>query len=78
MAARPPPARPHIGIHPSFNASSNMDWAEDDVWDSASDSESPRHSTIAHSWRYSSNTQSKRQLPGPFPTAPKPVPKAPT
>lgn len=76
MAARPPPARPHIGIHPSFNASSNMDWAEDDVWDSASDSESPRHSTLAHSWRYSSNTQPKRQ-PSSV-TAPKPVPKAPT
>ncbi|KAG6375352.1 tbc1 domain family protein [Boletus reticuloceps] len=53
-----------------------MDWAEDDVWDSASDSESPRHSTIAHSWRYSSNTQPKRQPS--FVTAPKPVPKAPT
>lgn len=73
MAARPPPARPHIGIHPSFNAKSNTDWAEDDVWDSASDSESPRHSTIAHAWRYSSNTQSKRQ-----PSLPKPVPKPPT
>ncbi|KAF8554199.1 RabGAP/TBC [Imleria badia] len=76
MAARPPPARPHIGIHPSFNASSNMDWAEDDVWDSASDSESPRHSTIAHSWRYSSNTQPRRQPLSA--TAPKPVPKPPT
>ncbi|KAH0827860.1 hypothetical protein J3R83DRAFT_3487 [Lanmaoa asiatica] len=75
MAARPPPARPHIGIHPSFNTNSNMDWAEDDVWDSASDSESPRHSTIAHSWRHSSNTQSKRQPS--FATAPKSVPKAP-
>ncbi|KAN0091138.1 Rab-GTPase-TBC domain containing protein [Tylopilus felleus] len=75
MAARPPPARPHIGIHPSFNANSSMEWAEDDVWDSASDSESPRHSTIAHSWRYSSNTQPRRQPLST--TAPKPVPRAP-
>ena len=76
MAARPPPTRPHIGIHASFNANSSTDWAEDDVWDSASDSESPRHSTIAHSWRRSSNTQPRRQPS--FGTAPKPVPKAPT
>ncbi|KAF8844309.1 RabGAP/TBC [Paxillus ammoniavirescens] len=76
MAARPPPARPHIGIHPSFNAKANTDWAEDDVWDSASDSESPRQSTLAHSWKYSSNTQLKRQ-PSPA-TAPKPVPRAPS
>ncbi|KIK92135.1 hypothetical protein PAXRUDRAFT_830234 [Paxillus rubicundulus Ve08.2h10] len=74
MAARPPPARPHIGIHPSFNVKPNTDWAEDDVWDSASDSESPRQSTLAHSWRYSANTQPKRQ-PSPA-TAPKPVPRA--
>ena len=76
MAARPPPARPHIGIHPSFNANASTDWAEDDVWDSASDSESPRHSTIAHSWRYTPGTPSRRQPT--FPTPPKPVPKPPT
>jgi len=42
MSARPPPARPHIGLNPhlsSFGTSS--EWAEDDAWDSASDSESP-------------------------------------
>ncbi|THH09383.1 hypothetical protein EW145_g2045 [Phellinidium pouzarii] len=41
--ARPPPARPHIGINtPSrFSSYSSVEWAEDDAWDSASDSESP-------------------------------------
>ena len=42
MSARPPPARPHIGLNPhlsSFGTSS--EWGEDDAWDSASDSESP-------------------------------------
>ncbi|KIJ67778.1 hypothetical protein HYDPIDRAFT_83427 [Hydnomerulius pinastri MD-312] len=76
MAARPPPARPHIGLHPSFNAKANTDWGEDDAWDSTSDSESPRQSTIARSWRQTSNTQAKRQ-PSPV-TAPKPVPRTST
>lgn len=43
MSARPPPARPHIGLNPrisSFGTSS--EWVEDDAWDSASDSESPQ------------------------------------
>lgn len=41
MMARPPPARPHIGLNPSTRFSSYMmDWVEDDAWDSASDSES--------------------------------------
>ncbi|PPR07708.1 hypothetical protein CVT26_003731 [Gymnopilus dilepis] len=49
MNPRSPPARPHIGLHvSSFNA--NADWGEDDAWDSASDSESPRHSTLNSSW----------------------------
>lgn len=65
MAARPPSARPHIGLHPSFNARST-DWGEDDAWDSASDSESPRQSTIAHSWRPTLARST---------TAPKPVPR---
>ncbi|KAG6850958.1 hypothetical protein H0H93_005827 [Arthromyces matolae] len=64
MAARSPPARPHIGINPSnhFNPPGGGEWGEDDAWDSGSDSESPRQSTIAKSWNYSR-------------TAPKPVPK---
>lgn len=40
--AKPPPTRPHIGINPShrFSSYSTFEWAEDDAWDSASDSES--------------------------------------
>ncbi|KAM6502076.1 Rab-GTPase-TBC domain containing protein [Amanita muscaria] len=30
----------------------SLDWGEDDAWDSASDSESPRHSTLANLWGY--------------------------
>ncbi|KAF9241583.1 rab-GTPase-TBC domain-containing protein [Melanogaster broomeanus] len=75
MAARPPPARPHVGLHPSFNAKASTDWAEDDVWDSGSDSDSPHQSTLARrTWKDSSNTQSK---PSPI-TAPKPVPRVPS
>ncbi len=29
-----------------------VDWGEDDAWDSASDSDSPRHSTLANRWGY--------------------------
>lgn len=50
MAARPPPARPHIGINPSFHHHTTAEWGEDDAWDSASDSESPRQSTISNAW----------------------------
>jgi len=39
-----PPARPHIGIH--LTSFPSTEWGEDDAWDSASDSESPRQSTI--------------------------------
>jgi len=60
MNARPPPARPHIGIH--LSSFQNTDWAEDDAWDSTSDSESPRQSTL-HT----------RRNPPPV-TAPKAVP----
>lgn len=69
MAARSPPARPHIGIHPSNHFSSRVagDWGEDDAWDSASDSESPRQSSLAKSWNRSSSSSST--------TAPRPVPK---
>ncbi|KAF8813853.1 RabGAP/TBC, partial [Phlegmacium glaucopus] len=49
MNPRSPPARPHIGIHPS-RFSTATEWAEDDAWDSTSDSESPRQSTLNSSW----------------------------
>ncbi|KAF9807571.1 hypothetical protein IEO21_08154 [Rhodonia placenta] len=69
MAARPPPARPHIGLNPSHRFSSYVtpDWAEDDAWDSASDSESPN----ASSWHQSSSKQGGSSSG----TAPKPVPR---
>ena len=42
MSARPPPARPHIGLNPHISSfSTSSEWVEDDAWDSASDSESP-------------------------------------
>ncbi|KAF9529240.1 rab-GTPase-TBC domain-containing protein [Crepidotus variabilis] len=68
MNPRSPPARPHIGLHfSSFGASS--DWAEDDAWDSTSDSESPRQSTMVHStWGKPGSSNM---------TAPKNVPKKP-
>lgn len=51
MTARPPPARPHIGLNPSNHfARVNADWAEDDAWDSASDNENPRQSVISNPW----------------------------
>lgn len=66
--ARSPPARPHIGIHPAsiFEAT---DWGEDDAWDSGSDSESPRQSTLTMTWNRPSTSTSTG------PTAPKPVPR---
>ena len=72
MTARPPPARPHIGISPSFHSPRSPDWAEDDAWDSASDSESPRQSTITNSWMQSSLASSRPSLAA---TNPKPVPR---
>ncbi|KAG6897521.1 hypothetical protein C0992_000747 [Termitomyces sp. T32_za158] len=65
MAARPPPARPHIGINPSnhFNPRGISDWGEDDAWDSGSESESPRQSSFTKSWNHTR-------------TSPKPIPKA--
>ncbi|KII92748.1 hypothetical protein PLICRDRAFT_37547 [Plicaturopsis crispa FD-325 SS-3] len=56
MAARPPPARPHIGIHPTNHFSSraaNTEWGEDDAWDSGSDSESPRRTATSNAWNRS-------------------------
>ncbi|KAG6335575.1 hypothetical protein ID866_3515 [Astraeus odoratus] len=73
MTARPPPTRPHIALYSSFDARANADWGEDDVWDSASDSESPRQSTIAHSWRPTTVQAKPQSSPS---TAPKPVPRA--
>jgi TBC1 domain family member 2 len=69
MTARSPPARPHIGIYPSsnFGIRAAGDWVEDDIWDSGSDSESPRQSSIARSWNLSLQSSSK--------SVPKPVPK---
>jgi hypothetical protein len=72
MSARPPPARPHIGIHPS-SPFEYMDWAEDDAWDSASDEESS--SKRAPSWNRSVSGSSARSASST--TAPKPVPKPP-
>ncbi|EGO00108.1 hypothetical protein SERLA73DRAFT_180542 [Serpula lacrymans var. lacrymans S7.3] len=73
MTARPPPARPHVALNPSFNVRNTADWAEDDAWDSGSDAESPRQSTLSRSWRLSPAT-SKRTPSSPI-AAPKPVPR---
>lgn len=45
--ARPPPARPHIGLNPPsrFSSYASVEWAEDDAWDSASDSETTAQKT---------------------------------
>lgn len=69
MKARSPPARPHIGIYSSsnFGVPAPGDWGEDDAWDSASDSESPRQSSISRSWNRPSQPTST--------TAPRPVPR---
>ena len=69
MSARPPPARPHIGLNPTtkFSSYSINDWGEDDAWDSASDSES----TSKQDWkRAPSNARASSST-----TAPKPVPR---
>ncbi|KAI6040309.1 rab-GTPase-TBC domain-containing protein [Pisolithus marmoratus] len=72
MAARPPPARPHVGLHSSFNnPRASTEWGEDDVWDSASDSESPLRPSRP-SWRATAPSV-KQQLPAQ--AAPKPVPR---
>lgn len=68
MAARPPPARPHIGLNPQnkFSSYSINDWGEDDAWDSASDSES----ASKPDWKRSSNARASSST-----SAPKPVPR---
>lgn len=67
MSARPPPARPHIGLNPSnrFGTYSISDWGEDDAWDSASDEEA----SAAAPWKGPRRQSSTS-------TAPKPVPKS--
>ena len=68
MNPRSPPARPHIGLHLShFSTKTTNEWGEDDAWDSTSDSESPRQSTLTSSWTRSS-----------VPSAPKKVPRTPS
>lgn len=69
MTARPPPAHPHIGINPSthFSSLSTTEWAEDDAWDSGSDSESPASRS---SWKPTIPSRSSSST-----TAPRPVPK---
>ncbi|KAI0732074.1 rab-GTPase-TBC domain-containing protein [Fomitopsis betulina] len=71
MAARPPPARPHIGLNPSHKFSSYVipDWAEDDAWDSGSDSESPNNPK----WNRSSSFS--KQSAASSSSAPRPVPR---
>ncbi|KZT10679.1 RabGAP/TBC [Laetiporus sulphureus 93-53] len=71
MSARPPPARPHIGLNPShrFSSYSIADWAEDDAWDSGSDSESPSNTGWSRSKQGSSTAATATT------TAPKPVPR---
>lgn len=66
MSARPPPARPHIGLNPSsrFTTYSASDWTEDDAWDSGSDDEEASGSGWPSTHSRSSSS-----------TAPKPVPK---
>lgn len=65
MSARPPPARPHIGLNPvnRFTSYSFTDWVDDDAWDSGSDSESP----TKNPW--------KRQASASGSTPPRPVPR---
>lgn len=62
----PPPARPHIGLNPHFSSFGTSEWAEEDAWDSGSDSESPNQTSGSSSWNKPVNKHS---------SAPKPVPK---
>ena len=65
MNPRSPPARPHIGINLShFSTKTTNEWGEDDAWDSTSDSESPRQSTLTSSWNYSSISSAPKRVPG--------------
>lgn len=62
MTARPPPARPHIGLNPSTYLS--YSWAEEDAWDSGSDSESPSTNTQAGAaWARSSTASTTATSP---------------
>ena len=64
MNPRSPPARPHIGLHLShFSTKTTNEWVEDDAWDSTSDSESPRQSTLTSSWTPSSVLSAPKRVP---------------
>jgi TBC1 domain family member 2 len=64
MNPRSPPTRPHIGIHLShFTTKTTNEWGEDDAWDSTSDSESPRQSTLTSSWNRSSISSAPKKVP---------------
>jgi len=67
MAARPPPARPHIGFSTSGRLSSysTSEWVDDDAWDSGSDSESPNKP----GWKQPPTSKQASS------SSPKPVPK---
>ena len=61
---RSPPTRPHIGIHLyHFSTKTTNEWGEDDAWDSTSDSESPRQSTLTSSWNHSSISSAPKKVP---------------
>lgn len=65
MSARPPPARPHVGLNPSsrFGSYSISDWGEDDAWDSGSDEES----SASAAWKQSSGRSATSSAPRPVP-----------
>ena len=64
MNPRSPPTRPHIGINLShFSTKTTNEWGEDDAWDSTSDSESPRQSTLTSSWNRSSISSAPKRVP---------------
>jgi hypothetical protein len=60
---------PRSSIYMSAKATSahrhptTVEWGEDDAWDSASDSDSPRHSTLANRWGYTSINTPPRSYP---------------
>ncbi|TDL26196.1 RabGAP/TBC [Rickenella mellea] len=79
MTARPPPARPHIGITPStrFSSYSAVDWGEDDAWDSASDSEEPRKPSKLTTSTTVDTHPPKKETQSPPSTKSRPIRKSP-
>ena len=61
----PPPARPHIGLNPRLSSFGSSEWAEDDAWDSASDSESPNHTPASSSWNKPKSLSAPKHVPKP-------------